>query len=734
MAALAASTPTAEAAPDCDDGLAPAPLAVAVAGGASLGSYQGGYLATLIEGLRDLEGVVTPKVVSGTSAGAINALLAVLQACGSPLEVPVDSRFFELWGAVRFETLFAPDRVRATAALERSGLDDVIAELEQTFDAGLEEGCRLLLGVTATRVRPARISQADGRLRLPRMAAQFLFEVTGRGPGRPPALQNFVGDRDLARPMLPLDGPEADAFGALRDLLLASSAVPLVFEPVPVEHCLGERGRTRCGPEETRTDRFVDGGLFDQNPVRAGADVLLGEDTDPCARPGVLFLIDPFERAYPKPEPEAQAAAPEGALGLAAEIASGFVSAARSQALDTLLRRQPRIEAQLVVSAARHPPYGDLALYFLSFFEDGFRRFDFALGALEARRDLRARRTRAVLAGALEPSAEPTSFDTDADLAAAWPFFRCVAAVLGDRAPAASVEAACAGEEARALPLARVSRERVYDACRPDRLDDADADAGQRALVLRHPDCRRAAEGEAPPGAGARWRRGADEGELAWVLRRLETHGFHFRDLGDTGRAREAFETLRRRAGRVAREFASAQPTSPVLFGALARAAVNALAYRPPRGLLHVAVGPAQEVGLSLAPLSSARWLRLTGALELSGLPTLFNEADTYLGLAPLLGLEAEILPWSGPETQLRLGLRGGWMFSTVDAGGLGDCAASARSARPCSRPVLEAQVSFLVLDLLRLGVQGYYIPRIREGESALLGLRPSIGAQVVLD
>ncbi len=707
-------------------------LAVAVSGGASLGAYEGGFLYSLIEDLRRMSPYVETKVFSGTSAGALNALLSVLQKCADPVEHPTDSAFYRTWMPLSFDRLFDPRAVGPVSALSRSAMEEPIQQLEEDFNAGLDADCDVLLGLTGTRVKPYVVSGAEGRLRLPRMSAHFLLRVEGRGPGRPPRVSNYVGPRDRSLPQLPLDGDGADPFESVVQLILASAAFPFAFAPVSLAHCPGYPGQRRCRPEDARSDLFLDGGIFDQNPVDVGFAGLTASSAT-AAEDAQLFLLDPFQRLYPRPVSAEDDDTIDNAVAYARAVASGFVETARSQGLERLLREDPDLERRLIVSASKYPPYGELAFFFLSLFEEGFRHFDFILGMMESRRAVLQAQTLAILMGYdVPPEAfeQPQEFDPDMR----WADYRCVAAVLGEEPLVGEgLAQACAGTEERLLPLAMVSRERVYDACRPDRLRGLDP--SQREWVKRHPDCHRAAQGLSPPAAGPDWQRASAEGELQWVFRRLDAHGYRFVDLGSTGRGDSAFEDFRRKVEKLLMTFADAQTSYPALPRALARLSVNQLAYRPPRRIFHLGVGSAQEVGLSRAvgpgPTS---WLRLTGTLELTGLSTVLSVQEDYLALSATLGAEAEILPISGPDLQFRTGVRGGWSFASSDSGGFGSCRNPSDSDRPCSRPVVAGVFSFHLIDFLRIGLAGHFLIPTRDDEKLLFELRPTLGAQLIFD
>lgn len=708
----------------------PRRLAVSVSGGASLGSYEAGALYFVVESLRGVPDAVQPDVFVGTSAGAINAFLSVLQLCGPPVKDPEESDFYRTWMPIGFEALFDTERVAPVGALSRAAFDDVIGRLQTRFEAGLEANCDLLLGLTATRVQPAIIPRAQGRLRLPRMAARFLLRVKGRGPGQPPLVLNQLGARDAALPKLPLDGPDADPFASIRDVILASSAFPLAFAPRAIAHCPGRSKAGPCRVDNAQTALFLDGGVFEQNPIGLSAEAMAVHDaTKPSTEASLLFLLDPFERAYPTPLETVGAPPVDDGVAFALEVVNGFVGAARSQDLETLLRQSPSLEKRLLVSASQFAPYGDLAMYFMSFFESGLRRFDFHLGMLEARRAVREGQTIVGLEPTLRPLEDATRF-AQRDRPG-WAGFRCLAAIFeGEPESAVSPGEACQGEEDGLVPLALVSLERVYDACRPDRVSAGDP--SRDAKIKLHPVCARAAAGAAPPGADESWRRGPDEDEVAWVFRRLGARGYRFRDLGRSGRADDAYEALRGHVGKLARRFAEAQPGFTVLYRAVADAVANWVAYRPPTHVLHLGVGPNQEVGWSVAlGPSPVRWLRADVAVQLQGLQSLLDVHERFLGVAPMAGLSAEVLPASRAEVQLRLGLRGGWLFSNRDRFGTEACDDPGDATRPCSRLIVEAVVTVHLLDLLRFGLVGQYGPPMRAGEDALYGIRPQVGAQV---
>jgi len=74
--------------------------------------------------------------------------------------------------------------------------------------------------------------------------------------------------------LLPLlgDGSSQD-FDRIRDLLFASSAFPMAFAPQELDYCLTDPNdpETWECTSPTRHEPFIDGGVFDNNPLRLAA-------------------------------------------------------------------------------------------------------------------------------------------------------------------------------------------------------------------------------------------------------------------------------------------------------------------------------------------------------------------------------------------------------------------------------------------------------------------------------
>ena len=118
---------------------------------------------------------------------------------------------------------------------------------------------------------------------------------------------------------------------------------------------------------------------------------------------------------------------------------------------------------------------------------------------------------------------------------------------------------------------------------------------------------------------------------------------------------------------------------------------------------------------------------RLTAALEFRGFSSLVSSNPTWFGVLPLLGLEAEVLPWSGGIFQPRAGIRAGYMLSTADAMLGSPCVVATEETLPCSRPVLQGYIDLSFFQLVHLVLIGEVMPAIRTGEPDLWDFSPGL-------
>ncbi len=742
LVALAAPLPgqvRAAAAPNRVD------LALTISGGVSLGSYEAGFLFYALEVARRNPERLALPLATGASAGSVNALLSALAHCGEPAPSPRRSLFWQVWTPVGFGQLFAPGETVRQGAFSRRWLGDVAGRLEQALARGLPESCDVVLGVAVTRLNPRVVRAADGAIQAPRTEEKFVLRLRGRGPGRMPRFANYADPRHGGEQLLLAERADGEVdFSSVRDLLFASSAFPVAFPPQPLAHCVvaGGAGPVACPAEAARTDLFLDGGFFDNQPLRLAASIASsGLRDDPAG--GTRWLPAPDRAAARLPRnlafvflspdavdfPGESRQAPVGAdgtlLDLLGQVAAGFVRTARSKELYVLLEERPEIARQIVAPLRHLPAASEPLSAFLGFFETEFRTFDFTLGMYEARR-LASAGPGAALAlpgGAARLALPEEAAPTEPE----WLPLTCLRGVLDGDAAAAR---ACAGDDlADFRILFQVSLERLWDRCRSPAGED-------------HPSCRAARAGspvtpvpglEPSPG----WRRRSGETEIDHVARLLAEHRFRWRDLGlDADQAGSALRAVRRRLGEAGAALAAAQPPGErEVVGEAARLAANILVYLPPRAAGWVAAGSVLELGAELGLGDGggpAGWLRLHAALDVQGLAYLVTSEPSAFALTPLFGLAAMPPGLSGAILQWSFFLRGGYLFAERDAWGAGGCTdEEARRLGACSRAAFQAGVAATLLDLVRFQLVGEVYPPLRPGLKTLWAVSPAIGAQV---
>ena len=175
-----------------------------------------------------------------------------------------------------------------------------------------------------------------------------------------------------------------------------------------MKHCVVRtRGRTApfCPEASATTSLFVDGGVFDNSPLRLAANYAAG-GLSPSPGRGLRWNDGPRLSASRAPPSEVafaflsadaaafpdQSASESGGdqalLPLLLREMGGFVNSARSRELFLLIQDYPAT-AENLIFPRRHFPAASSPMYaFFGFFDRGFRSFDFDLGMYEARRQL----------------------------------------------------------------------------------------------------------------------------------------------------------------------------------------------------------------------------------------------------------------------------------------------------------------------------------------------------------
>jgi predicted acylesterase/phospholipase RssA len=724
----------------------PIPVSFVISGGASLGAYEAGVLHYLVESMKLSPGVFDIKIATGASAGSINGVLTLLAACSASELDPRASLFFATWAGLGFPALAPTGKKSPIALLSRSAMEAIPARIKTRFESGLRESCDVVLGVSTTRLSPKREALApDSPLALLRAEEKFVVRLRGRGAGNMPLIENYV-DQTYGFPqiMLPLQ-MNAAPFDALRDLLYASSAFPFAFDPVYLGHCMSNprdpTGSSACTPKNASRAAFLDGGVFDNQPlglaarlagdglressVRASFIAPLRRNNNAPPADALFVYVDPELTSYPVQE-TTDAVKAYSAKSLMAHYVGIFISSARAKELASVFEGSPEMREKLVIATVDTPPVSQSLLAFFGFFDANIRMFDFYLGMRAARRLLDG----ALLQSVIRLRGKGPALGHYEDVATVnMEPYRCIRAVLDKEGDPQQL---CKAMSADMRAAFQTSLAKLVDRC-AQLLTERDALPGgssECTSAMRHQDPQRVPF--VPVMRPGFHRRGDAEPELSYVVRLLTGYGFRFRDIGLHDETGPEVERAIHAQFRVLLEaFSAAQPESRALVDVLSRTLIGQLDYVPASVLLHASLGSVLEGGASFRlGAGPTRFLRATAAVNAGGLTNFSGAGGATFTLAPMGGFEAEILALSGQNLQPRIGARAGYLFSSADGFLAGTCATPDR--RLCSRFTAQAYVAVSLVERIRVQLAFAMLPAVRAGEAFTWSILPTTGVQFV--
>ncbi|MDB5049287.1 MAG: hypothetical protein JWO30_2358 [Fibrobacteres bacterium] len=468
---------------------APIPLSLTVSGGVSLGSYQAGYLFYATEWLKRAPRFQV-NLVTGASAGSINALLTVLALCDDAAQPdPEKSPFWQAWIPVGIKQLRNGSQ-SPLGLLNRDYLQRTADSLLETiWKRGPSRPCDMVLGLTGTRLT-ARTQELTHGMEAPKQKEKFIVHIQGGVAGQdyPSAggmdslggagplewkVSNYlVPPGHLSVPFLPFGRSGKEDRKALSQALFASASFPVAFPPQAVRLCLVDSalyekagGKDRkTGPDWDSlltaanksqcpdTTYFVDGGVLDNNPLGLAYKIAArGLQVDgkrlrwrekPAAGEGLkppeslyFMYLDPDQSVYPGRGPGTDS--PEGPkpfLPTYWGFALNFIAGARSDDLNALVEDVPSMSHRVGLTANYFPLMSDYLSAFFGFYEKEFRLFDYNMGMLDAFKYISEEVVKIDMKDAQGQSLNPRMNAAMASLMKGYGArFDCILAVLGPR-------------------------------------------------------------------------------------------------------------------------------------------------------------------------------------------------------------------------------------------------------------------------------------------------------------
>lgn len=722
-------------------------FAFVISGGVSLGVYQAGFLYLTTEAMKRGLSMRLP-LVTGASAGSANALITALNSCLPPNPEPSADLGWQTWMPVGYRELFIEERVTQLSAFSRSSLGDAMAKIYARWKHGLPEDCDFVLGVTTTRVRALPI-EVQPDFSVPRQDEKFRFRIRGRGYGRAPRIENYIEPhKHVAQVIIPFEDDDDDVpasrrnFGRLRDVLFASGAFPAAFGPQTVVSCLNKpkSGRVTC-QGRPRADLYVDGGVFDNNPLRLANGIAqdglrrtpdgrgrwrdLTERYDPQPRQDELTFVylDPTTTAYPGFQTDLPMPTHPTLLNFAQTLTGEWITSARAKELYEVTQERADLGARMRLTQSHYPMASNHIYAFLGFFEREFRHFDFHLGMYDAYvaldRPLHALPVN--LGEGVQVDAIPES----------WRPFACMLGAF--EADRADLRAACDLLAVDSFKiLTQVSLDRMHDHCRrflPDRL----------GRFRRHVRCFEASTGVPPIRVlpvpeDVDLTRGDDEERFDYFMRLLAEYRFHFKDLGLTPDEAEYGKVkVRRKLLKMVKYLANAQGNieERLLLLTAGRSLVNTIEYEPPREWWYAAVGSVLEVGASFLPFDWLEsWARVHAAFQVKGISSIITGDDDKLGFLLAVGPEFEPLFITTAYLQPMIGVRAAYQLTSRDTFASRICTEQRAlgDQRLCSQFLLQGYLAVAVLERIRVQVTGEYYPIGRDFDNRQFDLQLSFG------
>ena len=675
----------------------PQPVALTLSGGVSLGAYQAGSLAYSALVFKANSEQFETKLVTGTSAGALNAFLTALATCESKIRLPSRSEFYRAWVGFDGARLLT-DSTDKRGLFSKSVFQSSVSQVERLWQKGLPEQCDLVLGLSATRVKPLTEGSVLGSQR---QSEKFTVRIRGRGEGRAPLITNYVNPTLFPRPLLLAltPGDDAQNFSALTKVLFASASFPLAFAPEELDSCLASPSNVwvessksfTCGPDEIERADFVDGGIYDNKPFalaeRLSRTGLMGSD---CGRPlwrtlptdgaesqkssdtaeRLLYVYsDLNSTSYEKDQPKES----RGALGVLSILLDSLLNASRSNDSQALLEQSPELKTQIAPLLNHVPRLGDSLWGFFGFYERDFRDFDFHLGVWEAR-ELFKREKRFQKLDLTLPDFVDSSIDAKKLLCLDASYLR-----------PAEANTACkdVGDENFAT-LVRLSVARLR----------------------------------------------AKRTDLEFALNFLADQNYTYRDLGlDGSSARQAPALIKRAAMKSVSELAGRQSFSEgFVVSAAGPLLLNMIEPLPTDRDFALSFGSQTEATVSTLidgiETFRPRW---TFGLALENTSSWLGSGSGRIVATPLIGLEFEPAKLNSNLLQTRLSIAAGYKFG--EASRDSECREGSRLTKDCTGLSTRFGVSFTIIERLRFQTEVEAMP-LQKTSPMPWRILPTLGLQ----
>lgn len=402
----------------------PIPISFTIRGGSALGAYEAGYMYMLTETIKRNRKLFKPEIVTGASAGTINAILTILALGTAPQDDPQKSLYYKVWTKLGYEELLdaTSDRTPPGALSSRSLLWRLSEMIKEEWNKGLSNDFSITVGASTTRLLATNL-EITKDLSIPNQISQFVFRVEGQGPGKPPRLTNQLWAKpsldQLILPFSEAGNNNGQNYEVMMKVAFASCGIPVVFPPQWVDYCtvkvnenIDQRTSLECKYGlNTVADRFVDGGVVDNSPINLAYLLSLNKpekedlgkieqrlssiETTSKTDKTLFLYLDPDHPSYPsndkhsshqildKPTPRYTMKGTELFKTLP-KFLSGFVGSVNASELYSLLQGDPQIRKRVKLTNNFYQPIASVWDGKFGFMDKEFMKYDFYLGMHDA--------------------------------------------------------------------------------------------------------------------------------------------------------------------------------------------------------------------------------------------------------------------------------------------------------------------------------------------------------------
>ena len=418
--------------------------ALVISGGISLGNYEAGlnYIVAEFSGSTSyIDDLPELKVITGSSAGAINALATAVHTCLKPnagKNGPFNNLFRDIWIDVDLQTLLPKEFSTyqnlslggvepygkaseiSDGVLSRQPFTNVIEQMRVLVETReFKDDCNLLIGLMVTKpiaesvklklsngtdkaidtqsfAIPIRVFKQKGKqgLTFSPVSTEELRKVNLRGKSR-----RYIN--------LPSQNNEI-SFESIIRAVLASSAFPVAFGPVKLGYChnnLKEQPTSDnkyCAQKERyETGMFIDGGYFNNVPIGLAAELMSLNSDEALKKVQNFYYLDPDNTK--RQQTEVQNRNNNASLSTSAQLSrllSGVSTLRKQDTYNDLqayfVNHEEGLERNYVPT--QRGPYltGNYLGAFGAFFDLSFREYDYAAGVYDGLRLISSRMCRGV--------------------------------------------------------------------------------------------------------------------------------------------------------------------------------------------------------------------------------------------------------------------------------------------------------------------------------------------------